>query len=74
MAVDNTHTKYLKGADKTTWNNFKEAYEAQQKLETFMAGFGGVQNNLKDGEEMEIPVRGKPTPKPSKKKKKDENK
>ena len=68
MAVDNTHTKYLRGADKTTWNNFKEAYEAQQKLETFMAGFGGVQNNLKEGEELEIPVRK------SMNKKKEENK
>ena len=32
MAVDNTHTKYLKGNDKKAWNGYKEAYEAQ--LET----------------------------------------
>jgi len=56
MAVDNTHTKYLKGADKKAWNNYKDAYEAQQKLENFMAGFG-VRDNLKEGEEIELPVR-----------------
>ena len=56
MAVDNTHTKYLKGRDKKAWQNFKEAYEAQQKLERFFDGFGSAKN-LKAGEEMEIPVR-----------------
>ena len=35
MAVDNTHTKYLRGTDKKAWQNFKEAYEAQKKLERF---------------------------------------
>ena len=56
MAIDNTHTKYLKGRDKKVWNGFKETYEAQQKLENFMAGFK-IPENIKDGEEIEIPVR-----------------
>ena len=55
MAVDNTHTKYLKGADKKAWNGYKEAYEANKQLETFMGGLGA--NKLKAGEEYEIPVR-----------------
>ena len=54
MAVDNTHTKYLKGTDKKAWNNYKEAYEANKQLETFMGGLGA--NKLKDGEEIDIPV------------------
>ena len=58
MAIDNTHTKYLKGADKKAWNGYKEAYEAQQKLENFMSGLG-VHDDLKEGEEIEIPVRSK---------------
>ena len=58
MAVDNTHTKYLKGADKKAWNDFKAAYDAQQKLENFMSGLG-VHDDLKEGEEIEIPVRSK---------------
>lgn len=60
MAVDNTHTKYLKGADKKAWNDFKTAYDAQQKLENFMYGLG-VHDDLKEGEEIEIPVRRKGT-------------
>lgn len=60
MAVDNTHTKYLKGADKKAWNDYKGAYEAQQKLENFMAGLG-VHDDLKEGDEIEIPVRRKGT-------------
>jgi hypothetical protein len=55
MAVDNTHTKYLKGRDKKAWNNYKEAYDAQQKLDSFFAGFG-VKGDLGEGEEIEIPV------------------
>lgn len=55
MAVDSTHTKYLKGKDKKTWNNYKSAYEAQKQLENFMGGFGNF-NNLRKGEEIEIPV------------------
>ena len=55
MAVDSTHTKYLKGKDKKTWNNYKSAYEAQNQLENFMGGFGNF-DNLKKGEEIEIPV------------------
>ena len=54
LAVDNTHTKYLKGTDKKAWNGYKEAYEANKHLETFMGGLGA--NNLKAGEEMDIPV------------------
>ena len=38
MAVDNTHTKYLRGNDKKAWNGYKEALEAQRKLESFMGG------------------------------------
>ena len=58
MAIDNTHTKYLKGSNKKAWNGYKEAYEAQQKLEKF---FGGLNKpkDLKAGEEYEIPVRKK---------------
>ena len=56
MAVDNTHTKYLKGKDKKAWNNFKEAYSAQKKFENFFGGLGKMPQ-LKKGEEFEIPVR-----------------
>ena len=58
MAVDNTHTKYLKGTDKKAWENYKEAYEAQRKLETFFGGLG-MPKDLKAGEEYEIPVKKK---------------
>ena len=57
MAVDNTHTKYLKGNDKKAWNDFKSAYEAQKKLDNFFSGF--TVPNLKEGEEYEIPVNKK---------------
>ena len=57
MAVDNTHTKYLKGADKKAWSNYKDALESQRKLENFMDGFDF--DGLKEGEEMEIPIRSK---------------
>jgi len=57
MAIDNTHTKYLKGSDKKAWNGLKEAYEAQQKLEKFFGGFGNPK--VKAGEELEIPVKKK---------------
>ena len=54
MAVDNTHTKYLKGADKKAWNNYAEALKAQSKLDNF---FGSLNiPDLKAGEEFEIPV------------------
>ena len=66
MAVDNTHTKYLKGADKKACNDLKAAYEAQQKLENFMSGLG-VHDDLKEGEEIEIPVRRMGTEKKEKK-------
>ena len=55
MAVDNTHTKYLRGADKKAWNNYAEALKAQSKLEKFMNGFNVPE--LKEGESYEIPVR-----------------
>ena len=55
LAVDNTHTKYLKGADKKAWNNYSEALKAQQKLDNFMNGLKIP--TLKAGEEYEIPPR-----------------
>ena len=55
MAIDNTHTKYLKGRDKKAWNNYKEALEAQQKMNNFMESFRVP--DLAEGEEYEIPVR-----------------
>ncbi len=55
MAVDNTHTKYLKGADKKVWETYKAAYESQKKLENFMNSLSGGRE-LADGEEMEIPI------------------
>ena len=57
MAVDNTHTKYLKGADKKAWSNYKEALEAQSKLENFFDGMNIPE--LAEGEEYEIPVHRK---------------
>jgi len=56
MAVDNTHTKYLKGTDKKAWQNYKEAYEAQQKLDNFFSSLGAPQD-LKAGEVIDIPVK-----------------
>lgn len=55
MAIDNTHTKYLHGADKKAWGNYKDAIESQNKLENFMGGLGLPQ--LKEGEEYEVPIR-----------------
>ena len=57
MAIDGTHTKYLKGRDKKAWNNYKEALEAQNKLENFVGRFNVP--DLAEGEEYEIPVRNK---------------
>lgn len=54
MSIDNTHTKYLHGADKKVWNNYKEAMEAQAKLGNFMSGFNI--DGLKEGEEFDVPV------------------
>ena len=65
MAVDNTHTKYLKGSDKKAWNNYKEAYEAQQKYEDFVENFKAPKD-LKEGEVYEIPVRNSPQNKENK--------
>ena len=48
MAIDNTHTKYLHGADKKAWSNYKDAIESQNKLENFMGGLGLPK--LKEGE------------------------
>ena len=56
MAVDNTHTKYLKGTDKKAWQNFKEAYEAQKKVEGFFKSIGAPKE-LAAGEEYEVPVK-----------------
>lgn len=55
MAVDNTHTKYLRGSDKKAWNNYAEAQKAQNKLDNFFKSFNIP--NLKKGEEYEIPVK-----------------
>ena len=55
MAIDNTHTKYLHGADKKAWGNYKDAMESQRKLENFMGGLNLPQ--LKEGEEYEVPIR-----------------
>lgn len=57
MSVDNTHTKYLKGRDKKAWNNYKDAIEAQNKLDNLFSGFNVPE--LAYGEEYEIPVHGK---------------
>jgi hypothetical protein len=65
MAIDNTHTKYLKGSDKKAWQGFKEAYEAQQKLQNFMDGLNAPKD-LADGEVYDIPLNK--TKKPKKKK------
>ena len=56
MAIDNTHTKYLKGSDKKAWNNYSDALKAQQKYDNFFKGFN-VPDDLAEGEEIEIPVR-----------------
>ena len=40
LAVDNTHTKYLKGADKKAMETYKEAYNAQRSFDSFMDGLG----------------------------------
>lgn len=57
MAVDNTHTKYLQGSDKKVWSRYKEALEAQRKLDNFISGLGIP--DLADGEEMDIPLNKK---------------
>lgn len=54
MAIDNTHTKYLKGADKKAWNNYGEAIKAQSKLDNFISGLNIPK--LANGEEFDIPV------------------
>ena len=58
MAVDNTHTKYLKGNDKKAWNNYKEVLDAHQKLDKFMDSLG-IPMDLKEGEVYDIPVKKK---------------
>ena len=55
MAVDNTHTKYLRGSDKKAWTNYAEAMKAQTKLDNFMGGLKLPE--LKAGEEYEIPMK-----------------
>ena len=40
------------------WNDYKDAYTSQKKLESFLSGFNIP--DLKEGEEYEIPVRKKP--------------
>ena len=55
MAVDNTHTKYLRGSDKKAWTNYAEALKAQTKLDNFIGGLKLPE--LKAGEEYDIPVK-----------------
>ena len=57
MAVDNTHTKYLKGRDKRAWEGYKQALVSQEKLENFIEGFHVP--HLEEGEEYDIPIRPK---------------
>ena len=57
MSIDNTHTKYLKGKDKKAWENYKQALEAQRKLDNMFGSFHIP--DLKEGEEYEIPVKRK---------------
>lgn len=58
MAIDNTHTKYLRGSDKKAWNDYKSAYEAQMKLDNFMSSFK-LPKELKKGESYDIPMKKK---------------
>jgi len=39
MAVDNTHTKYLRGSDKVAWGKYKDELEAEKKNEDFFKQF-----------------------------------
>jgi hypothetical protein len=55
MAIDNTHTKYLKGADKKTWKNYKEALDSQKQLDKFFNGLNAPE--LEDGEEFDVPIK-----------------
>jgi hypothetical protein len=58
LAIDNTHTKYLKGADKKAWNNYAEAYKAQTAFDNFMDSLdnSGGDGNSKHGR-MDIPLK-----------------
>ena len=57
LAIDNTHTKYLRGADKKAWENYGKALKAQSKFENFISGLNAPR--LKEGEEYEIPMKKK---------------
>ena len=57
MSTDNTHTKYLQGRDKKAWQNYKEAYDAQKKFETFMESIS-PKNKGKSGRH-DIPINKK---------------
>ena len=54
MAVDNTHTKYLKGSDKKAWERYKKELEAQQKtmdfLNSFQLGADGTYTATQNGQ------------------------
>ena len=58
MAIDNTHTKYLHGADKKAWTNYKDALESQKKLENFEQSITKGLNidDLAEGEVHTIPI------------------
>ena len=55
LAIDNTHTKYLHGAEKKAWNNYADALKAQRNFDKFVNGLNIPQ--LAEGEEYEIPLR-----------------
>ena len=59
MAIDNTHTKYLHGADKKAWTNYKDALESQKKLENFEQSITKGLNidDLAEGEVRTIPIK-----------------
>jgi len=38
MSIDNTHTKYLKGADKKAWNAYADALKGQKQVSSFLGG------------------------------------
>lgn len=61
MAIDNTHTKYLKGKDKKIWNDYKETFDAQRKLDSFGESLLSKIDleKLQGGEVIDIPIRHK---------------
>ena len=54
LAVDNTHTKYLKGADKKAMETYKEVYKATKSFDTFFDSLGVSSG---EGGRKDIPVK-----------------